>query len=133
MAVWDAERETLFAGDLFLGVKVRVAHPGEDLRLLARSVRAAAALHPTRMFDAHRGLVPNPVDALLAKANWLDETIGTIERYHTCGWSDRAIARRVLGREDAAYYVSHGAMSKRNFVRAVTGARIDGSDSIDPP
>jgi hypothetical protein len=82
------------------------------------------------MFDAHRGLVPNPVDALLAKANWLDETIGTIEQYHARAWSDRAIARRVLGREDAAYYVSHGAMSKLNFVRAVIGKQNDGIDSV---
>src|SRR5690242_9795753 len=34
MVVWDAERETLFAGDLFLGVKVRAAHPGENVRQL---------------------------------------------------------------------------------------------------
>lgn len=120
--VWDAERETLFAGDLFLSVKVRAAHPGEDPRELARSVRAAAALGPRRMFDAHRGLVPDPVSALIAKADWLDETIAAIERRIAEGWSDRAIARDILGREDAAHYVSRGAMSKINFVRAVRGS-----------
>jgi glyoxylase-like metal-dependent hydrolase (beta-lactamase superfamily II) len=119
--VWDAERETLFAGDLFLSVKVRAAHPGEDPRELARSVRTAAALRPKRMFDAHRGLVPDPVNALLAKADWLDETIATIERHVAEGWGDRAITRAVLGREDAAHYVSRGAMSKINLVRAVRG------------
>jgi glyoxylase-like metal-dependent hydrolase (beta-lactamase superfamily II) len=124
--VWDAERETLFAGDLFLGVKVRAAHPGENPRELARSVRAAAALRPKRMFDAHRGLVPDPVGALLAKAEWLDETIAAIERRVADGWSDRAIAREVLGREDAAHYVSRGAMSKINFVRAVRGTAGSG-------
>ncbi len=119
--VWDAERETLFSGDLFLGVKVRVAHPGEDLRLLARSVRAAAALRPKRMFDAHRGLVPDPVDALRAQAEWLDEMIGAVERHVADGWSDRAIARELLGREAVEHYVSRGKMSKINFVRAVRG------------
>jgi hypothetical protein len=117
--VWDAERETLFAGDLFLGVKVRALHRHEDPRLTARSVRAAAALAPKCMFDSHRGLVPDPVAALLAKADWIDSTIAAIERRLTAGWSDRAITRTVLGREDAVYYVSNGAMSKINFVRAV--------------
>jgi len=117
--VWDAERETLFSGDLFLGVKVRLAHPSENPRQLARSVRAAAALRPMRMFDAHRGPIAHPVEALSAKANWLDETIGEIERGIAKGWPDRLIARTVLGREDATAYLSRGAMSKGNFVRAV--------------
>ena len=117
--VWDAERETLFSGDLFLGVKVRLAHPSENPHQLARSVRAAAALRPARMFDAHRGPIAHPVEALSAKANWLDETIGQIERGIAKGWPDRVIARTVLGREEATAYVSRGAMSKGNFVRAV--------------
>lgn len=117
--VWDAERETLFSGDLFLGVKVRLAHPGENPRVLARSVRAAAALAPRRMFDAHRGLVPRPVEALLAKAQWLDDTIGEIERRIDAGWNDRAIVQDVLGREQLTSVVSRGKMSKENLVRAV--------------
>ena len=72
-------------------MKVRVAHPGENPRLVAQRVRAAAALAPRRLFDAHRGLVERPVPLLLAKADWLDETIGRIERRLAEGWSDRAV------------------------------------------
>jgi glyoxylase-like metal-dependent hydrolase (beta-lactamase superfamily II) len=125
MVVWDAERETLFAGDLFLGVKVRAAHPGENVRQLVHSVRRAAALRPKRMFDAHRGLVPDPVASLNAKANWMEETIAAVEERIARGWSDRAITRDVLGREDSAYYVTRGAMSKINFVKAVRGGVRD--------
>lgn len=117
--VWDAERETIFGGDLFLGVKVRAAHHGERPRELARSLRATAALRPRRYFDAHRGPVRNPVSALGAKAEWLDETIVAIERRIADGWSDRAIARAILGREDLAYYVSRGGMSRVTFVAQV--------------
>src|SRR5919202_872567 len=120
--VWDAERETVFSGDLFLGVKVRVAHPGEDPRQLARSLRAVAALKPKRMFDAHRGLVPEPADALLAKAHWLEATIAAVETRIARGWRDRPIARDVLGREELTHYVSLGKMSRINFVRAVRRA-----------
>lgn len=126
--VWDAERETLFSGDLFLGVKVRVARPMEDPRALAQSARRAAELRPRRVLDAHRGIVPNGADALRAKAAWLDETIGAIDGCIARGWSDRAITRAVLGREDLVYVVSRGDLSRVNFVRAVraTGARSAG-------
>jgi glyoxylase-like metal-dependent hydrolase (beta-lactamase superfamily II) len=117
--VWDAEREMLFSGDLFLGVKVRVARPMEDPRALAQSARRAAALRPRQLFDAHRGLVPNGAGALMAKAAWLDETIGQIDRRIAQGWSDRAITRSVLGREDLVYAISRGDLSRVNFVRAV--------------
>lgn len=126
--VWDAERDTLFAGDLFLGVKVRVARPMEDPRSLVRSARRAAGLRPRVLFDAHRGLVPNGVEALHAKAAWLEETIGTVDAYIARGWSDRAITRAVLGREDVVALVSRGDLSRLNFVRAVraTAARPGG-------
>ena len=126
--VWDAERETLYGGDLFLGVKVRVARPMEDPRALARSARRAAALRPRRFLDGHRGVVPNGADALRAKADWLEESIGVIDERIARGWSDRAITRAVLGREDLVYAVSRGDLSRLNFVRAVraTGAMSAG-------
>lgn len=121
--VWDAERETIFGGDLFLGVKVRAAHHDDRPRELVRSLRTAAALEPRRYFDAHRGPVRDPVSALGAKADWLEETIAAIERRIAQGWSDRAIARAILGREDLAYYVSRGAMSRITFVARVRADR----------
>lgn len=117
--VWDAERGTLFGGDLFLGVRVRVAHPGEEPRRLVASLRAAAALSPERLFDAHRGLIPNPAALLAAKADWLEETIAAIDCRTAEGWSDDAIRREVLGAEGMIGYFSMGNYSKTNFVRAV--------------
>ena len=122
-AVWDAERETLFGGDLFLGVRVRVAHPGEDPRRLSTSLRAAAALRPRRLFDAHRGPIANATEMLRAKADWIDVTVAAIERRLAEGWSDRAIRREVLGREEMAGYFSRGDYSRTNFVRAVRRGR----------
>ena len=123
--VWDGERRTLFGGDLFLGVKVRVARPMEDPRALAKSARQAVALEPRLLLDAHRGVVPNGAAALATKAAWLEESIGAIDARIAQGWSDRAITRAVLGREDVVALVSGGDLSRLNFVRAVraTGAR----------
>ena len=122
--VWDAERSTLFAGDLFLSVKVRVARPGEDPRVLARTLRTIAALGPRRMLDSHRGEIARPAEALLAKAAWLDETIGTIDRLRAAGKGEREILHAVFGGEAAVSYVSGGDLSRTNFIRAVIRSHI---------
>jgi glyoxylase-like metal-dependent hydrolase (beta-lactamase superfamily II) len=122
--IWDAERETLFAGDLFLSVKVRVARPGEDPRILARSLHTVARLPLRRMFDAHRGEIARPREHLLAKAAWLDETIGLIDRLHAAGKTAREILRDVFGGEAGVSYLSGGDLSRMNFIRAVTGSTL---------
>jgi hypothetical protein len=96
----------------------------EDPRALAASARRAAALRPRTVLDAHRGLVPNGAEALRAKATWLEETIGAIDAHIARGWSDRAITRAVLGREDVVALVSRGDLSRRNFVRAVRATAV---------
>ena len=122
-AVWDPETGTLFGGDLFLGVKVRIAHPGEDPRRLARSLRDAAALAPAHLIDAHRGPVADPVAALRAKADWLEATLADVDRLLDAGWEDAAIRQAVLGREELAGWFSRGDYSRINFVRAARRSR----------
>jgi glyoxylase-like metal-dependent hydrolase (beta-lactamase superfamily II) len=117
--VWDEERATVFSGDLFLGIRVREARPDEDPRALAASLRRVLALAPQTMYCAHRGLVAEPIPSLVRKAEWLAEMMGRMESLIRAGWSDRAVAREVLGREGGANYVSGGDLSRVNFVRAV--------------
>jgi ribonuclease/clavin/mitogillin len=124
--VWDADRSTLFSGDLFLGVKVRATFPDEEPRQLITTIRRVAAMRPERMFDAHRGLVRDPTNALLAKADWLDETIAQMDKRIDDGWSDRAIRDDVLGRENAVGAISGGEYSKLTMVRAVRRTRATG-------
>jgi len=116
--VWDAERRTLFAGDLFLGVKVRVAQDTERIPVLVRSLRAAIALEPGRMFCAHRGLVPDPVGAMRAKADWLDELMRGVERLRAAGASEDRIVKELLGREGVTRWLTGGEVSKHNLVRS---------------
>ena len=125
--VWDPLTQTLFSGDLWLGVRARVLHSTEDPYVLLESLRRAAALRPRRMFDAHRGFVERAVEGLDAKVRWLEGTLGEIERRIADGWSDRAIVRRVLGGEEMAAVVSFGDYARRNLVRAVR-RRLSGAD-----
>ena len=117
--IWDERDGALFGGDLYLGVKVRVAHPGEDPRILVSTLRRVAALGPARLFDAHRGFVANPVPLLEAKADWTEETIAAIERRIKAGASDAVIVREMFGGESVPGYFSGGDYSRTNFVRSV--------------
>lgn len=117
--VWDAERGTLYGGDLFVGVKVRIVHHDEDLRVQIPVLRALAARDPARLFDAHRGLIERPAAVLRAKADWMEETIAKVERRIADGWSDARIRDEVLGGEEMTGYASFGEYSRLNFVRHV--------------
>ena len=117
--VWDRETGTLFAGDLWLGVRARILHASEDPYRIIESLRAVRALGPARMFDAHRGPVDNPVAAIDAKISWLSDTLATIERRINEGWSDSEIVRRILDGDEIAAVLSRGEYARRNLVRAV--------------
>ena len=123
--VWDPSRETLFAADLFLGVKVKVAHapPREDVREQAKSIRRALALRPRRIFDAHKGLLRDGFGLLTAKADWIEQTVGRIDRRIAEGWSDRAIVREIFGGEATFAYTTGGDWSRVNFVASVRSTR----------
>ncbi len=117
--VWDAERGTVFGGDLFIGVKVRIAHSDEDIRRQVGALREVASWHPERYFDGHRGRLIDPVVQLRAKADWIEEMIAAIESRVQRGWEDRAIRDDVLGREDLTGIASFGDYSRLNFVRSI--------------
>ncbi len=117
--IWDDETGTLFSGDLWLGVHSRAVHASEDPYAIVESLRRVRALEPARMFDAHRGLVPNAAAALDAKIDWLTDTLAQIEERIAVGWSDREIVRRVLGGEERSGILSGGDYARRNLVRAV--------------
>jgi glyoxylase-like metal-dependent hydrolase (beta-lactamase superfamily II) len=121
--VWDAARETVYGGDLFLGVKVRIAHLEEEPRALVRALRAVAALRPRRLFDGHRGLVEHPAPLLEAKAAWTEDVIDRVEALAARGWPDARIRDAVLGREPVTGLASRGEYSKLNLVRVVRAGR----------
>lgn len=117
--IWDTRTDTVFGGDLYLGMKVRIAHHDEDVRGTVRSLRMIITRRPSRFFDAHRGLLEDPIAALTRKADWMEETIAAIEARVRAGDSDREIRRSILEGEELTGHVSFGDYSRLNFVRAV--------------
>ena len=122
-SVWDERTGTCFTGDLFLGVKVRVAHSYENPRVHVQSLRNVIARNPSRMFCAHRGHVENGVSMLQAKVNWLEETIGLVEQRLDEGLTDRQIQRDLLGPLGQTHFISLGDYSPVNLVTAIRKTR----------
>ena len=116
---FDPDTGTLFGGDLWLGVKVRVLGYEENPYQIIASLDRAIALRPRRFFDAHRGLVDDPIQALTAKRDWLRETVNDVERRIAAGDPEDAILREVLGGEERSAIMTQGEYSRRNFIRAV--------------
>jgi glyoxylase-like metal-dependent hydrolase (beta-lactamase superfamily II) len=118
----DRETNTVFGGDLFIGVKVRVAHASEDPRATLASLRRVIALAPRRFFDAHRGLLDDPVPLLTAKADWMEATIAQCEALIADGFDDRTITRHVLGADRLGRWYTAGDYTMENWVRGVRNA-----------
>lgn len=121
--VWDSERGHLFGGDLFLGVKVRVAHLDEDPRELVRTLRSLAALEPAALLDAHRGMVPHPAPLLRAKADWMEELIAGVDALVASGMDDATIRQRLIGREGLMGWGTLGEYSATNLIRIARQSR----------
>ena len=117
--VFDAATGTIFSGDLWLGVRVRVIGREENPYQIVESLDRVIALAPERVFDAHRGPIENPVASLRAKRDWLADTIGAIEGRIRRGDPERVILKEVLGGEELSAIVTEGEYSRRNLVRAV--------------
>lgn len=117
--VHDPGTDTVVSGDLWLGVRVRVAGADEDPYAIIASLDRIIALRPRRLLDAHRGAVEAPVAALEAKRDWLRETVMNIERRLRAGDSDRAVVRDLLGGEEASAFYTQGEYARRNLVRSV--------------
>ena len=136
-SVWDAETGTCFAGDLYLGARVRVAHSYEDPRAHVDSLRRIIARDPARVFCAHRGFVDRGVARLRAKADWIDELIGRVEQRLDAGQSDEQVRRELLGRLGRTHFMSAGDYSPRNLITAIRNTRPNGSavgtDPTAPP
>lgn len=119
VAVFDPDERIAFTGDLFLGVRASSVLAEESPDQMVASLRRVIALEPRIVFDAHRGRIDDPRRLFGAKIEWLEQTIGAIRRLINAGQADAEIVRAVFGGEERIGYVSRGAISRRNFVRAV--------------
>ncbi|MEE9245144.1 MAG: MBL fold metallo-hydrolase [Gemmatimonadota bacterium] len=115
-AYHEPDRDLVFSADLYIGRRVPVARPDEDLPQLLASLRRVRNLNPRVMFCAHRGRIARPAESLQAKIDWLEEVISRARELARGGLGVAEIGRRVLGRRGFIDWVSFGEYSRRNLI-----------------
>ncbi|MHC4165248.1 MAG: MBL fold metallo-hydrolase [Planctomycetota bacterium] len=118
----EPDRKLIFSGDLFVARHLPVAREREDLDALLASLRRVRDLNPVSMFCAHRGPVSDPVEALSAKIDWLEDFIAEVKRLAEGGLDPKEIVRQVLGGERPVAWVSRGEYCSANLVNSALRA-----------
>ncbi|MCU0843619.1 MAG: MBL fold metallo-hydrolase [Spirochaetes bacterium] len=126
ISLYEPDKKWLFTGDLFCGRKIKYFRRDEDYTLLLSSLSRLAELEVETIFCGLLGAVRDGTKALRDKVAFMtrlrDEALSLREK----GLSPRAIARRLLGREGAMYYITGGHYAKVNAARSILdGGPVD--------
>lgn len=108
----------LFGGDLYIADRLKLLRREEDPHLLLDSVNRTLALDFGTIFCAHRGVVADGHAAMTRKRDFLGEVREQTLALHARGLSERAIARKLLGKSDFLELISAGDFSRVNMVKA---------------
>lgn len=127
ICLFEGDRGWLFAGDLFLGTKVRLARPYENGVDLIASLGRVLELKPRLMVCYHRGLIRDPVAALERKLDWLCRLRDRTLKLHGQGESPGRIARMLLGPDPRLLgLLTSGDVSSANLCRSFLKAAGQG-------
>ena len=95
----DPRTGVLFAGDLLLRRRQRVAMPGEDPHARMASLRAVMAMAPVALATSHLGFVRDPVPFLRGDLDYIEDLASRITRLSARGRSVPAIVDELFGGE----------------------------------
>lgn len=132
VCLFEPERRWLFSGDLYISGRARYIRRVEDPWQIMDSLRRVVALGPTLLACSHAGFVEHAVVALEAKIAYWEEVAAGARSLAARGLSERAITRRLLGREGFLTWFSLGAFSKRNLLHALLRGPATATDPRRP-
>lgn len=115
-----------FAGDLFLGVKVRVLHKEECFTQHLHSLRKALQLPMQYLFCGSGKILTQPHEFLKIKLEFFEEIQHHVLDLWAKGWEPSKIRDQVLGREGFLTYFSQGEFSKLNMVKKIIEENLYG-------
>jgi len=116
----EPERGWLFAGDLYLGSRVRLARPFENGADLVASLERVIGLRPRILFCGHRGPLDGAVAVLERKLRFVAGMRERALALARAGAPEDEIAARLVGREPLAFRAfTFGDLSKLHFVRSL--------------
>jgi glyoxylase-like metal-dependent hydrolase (beta-lactamase superfamily II) len=119
ICLYDADTGYIFAGDLYLGLKVRVLRSDEDVLAMMESLRRVLALEISVLFCGSGKAIENAAEHLRLKLEFLEELQSRVQELHAQGWPVDRIRDRLLGREGFLWLISRGEFSKLNLVQGL--------------
>ncbi len=119
VCLFDPDTGWLFAGDIFCGRTVRYLRRDEEFSLILSSLRRLAKLDVTTLFCSLKGVVEDGKAALEAKISSMERLAAEASELRESGYAPCRIRRKLLGREDAMYYLSTAHFSKQHVIESI--------------
>jgi ribonuclease/clavin/mitogillin len=115
----EPESGWLFTGDIFCGKIVRYLRADEDFHTILSSLKKLAGLDFSTLFCCLKGAVQDGKAELLGKIGYMEELLGNVMNLHTRGLSPKEIRRKLLGKEDAMFYMTGGHFAKQHVIDSI--------------
>ncbi len=119
ICLYEPSKKWLFTGDLFCGIRNIYLRRDEDYKTILESLERLSELEIGAIFCSLKGVINNGKDALQQKINFMKDMISNTHRLHDSGMTISQISRKLLGREDAMYYITGGHFSKGYLVKNI--------------
>ena len=123
VCLYEPDRKWLFAGDVYLGVKVINTRADEAFNDLLSSISILKDLDVDIIFCSLKGVVNNGRERLKSKYDFMIKTRDRVLDERSRGSAARAIRRNLFGYEDWMYYITGGHFSKQKLVDIVLESR----------
>ena len=125
ICLYEAEREWLFSGDLFVGGRERALSASADIWGMIASLKVIVRLPLSKLFPGGARVRENPSDEIQEKIEYLEALGGRVLDLHRKGLSADAIARAECGGPMFIEAFTLGHFSRRNLVRSYLRSQPD--------
>lgn len=119
VCLYDPDTGWLFTGDIFCGRIVRYLRRDEDFKQILSSLKSLSKLDVTTVFCSLKGVVEDGKAALEAKIRFMEKLAAQVSELSQKGYPPRKIRRKLLGCEDAMYYLSTAHFSKDHVIKSI--------------
>jgi glyoxylase-like metal-dependent hydrolase (beta-lactamase superfamily II) len=118
VALFEAERGWLFAGDAYVGGRERVLRDDFDVWAMVETYRAFAALHPKLLLGGTGAVVRESSRHLREKIAHLEMAGERVWALHRKGWDEAAIARECFGNDWRIRWFTANHFAASHLVRS---------------
>lgn len=116
---YEPQRGWLFTGDIYCGGLIKYFRADEDYRTILEALQRLAKLDVSTVFCGLKGIVENGRAALQRKIDFMENLKGEVLQLHERGLPQKKIARNLMGREGAMFYITGGHYAKAAAVCSI--------------